>query len=172
MARIKKSLPKISASESRKVMTIGEKLKILENETIASVARKFNVNESTIRTIRKNKDKIRQSSSELGTHAQLSKVTRNVNILKMEDMLIIWIQDLIYKKIPLDAKTIRQQALDFYNHLEKNNPTNLEFSASKGWFEPFKNRYLLRSVKFTGMYSQVNFFVKALLFYINLFIVR
>ena len=69
MAPIKKSSPKISASKSRKVMTIGEKLKILENETIASVARKFNVNESTIRTIRNNKDKILQSSSEIRTHA-------------------------------------------------------------------------------------------------------
>ena len=95
-------------------MTIGEKLKILElreqNETIAAVARKFNGNESTIRTIQKNKDKIRQSSSELGAHAQLSKVTRNVNILKMEDILIIY-EAKVYEELYKDFVRNRKQSV-------------------------------------------------------------
>ena len=73
-----------------------------------------------------------------------------MNLLKMEDLLIIWIQDLIHKKISLDSKTIRQQALDFYDHLEEKNATNYDFTGWKGWLERFKNRFQLRNVKFTG----------------------
>ena len=83
---------------------------------MAAVGRKFNVNESTIRTIRTNKDNIRKSGSDLGTQAKFNKVVRNENLLKMEDLLVIWIQDVIYKRILLDSKSIRQQAIDFYNH--------------------------------------------------------
>ena len=49
---------------------IGVKLKILNllesGERVAAVARKFKINESTVRTIRDNKDKIRHSASTLG----------------------------------------------------------------------------------------------------------
>lgn len=135
-------------------MNIGEKLKIIEllekGETVASIARKFNVNESTIRTIRNNKNKIRESSSGIGAHAKLSKVIRNVNLIKMEDLLITWIQDLIHKKIPLDGKTIRQQAINFFQYLEEKNETNYDFHASQGWFERYKKRYHLHNVRFTG----------------------
>ena len=70
--------------------------------------------------------------------------------MQMEDLLIIWIQDLTHKRIPLDTSSIRQQALDFFNHLEEKNPTEFQFSASKGWFERFKDRFSIRNVKFTG----------------------
>ena len=57
-------------------MNIGDKLKILDllenGETVAAIGQKFNVNESTIRTIRANKDNIRKSGSDLGTQAKFS----------------------------------------------------------------------------------------------------
>ena len=143
--------------KERKVLSIADKLKLLnllENgEKVAAVARKFYINESSVRTIRDNRDKIRASATHLGPHAKLSKVTRNSNIVKMEDMLMIWIQDLIHKRIPIGSRAIRDQALEFFDHLEKKNPLNQNFVASKGWFEEFKNRFSLHSVKFTGTYS-------------------
>ena len=70
MAPLKKTPPK--KSKSRKVLTLGDKLKILElleeNQTVAAVARKFNINESTVRGIHDNKDKIRKSCSQVGAH--------------------------------------------------------------------------------------------------------
>ena len=67
--------------KKRKVLNIAQKLEIvnlLENgEKVAAVARKFEVNESTIRTIRDNSDKIKTSASHLGPNAVLCKVTGN-----------------------------------------------------------------------------------------------
>ena len=63
----------------RKVLNLGEKLKILElldkGETVAAVGRKFKVNESTIRGIRDNKEKIREGMKNVGIQAKMSKVT-------------------------------------------------------------------------------------------------
>ena len=117
----KKISPK--KKRDRKVSDIGEKLKIInlleQKEQVAAVARKFRINESTVRTIRKNKENILKSASNLGKYAHLSKVSRNFNIVKMEEMLMLWIQDHIYKKIPLDTRATRQQALELYEYLKK-----------------------------------------------------
>ena len=76
--------------KSRNVLDIGVKLKILNllnpGERVAAVARKFKINESTVRTIRDNKDKIRHSASTLGQFSHLSKVSRNPNIAIYEDL--------------------------------------------------------------------------------------
>ena len=62
-------------------MDIAQKMKILElldkGEKVAGVARRFVVNESTIRTIRNNKSKIRDSASKLGPHAKFCKISRS-----------------------------------------------------------------------------------------------
>ena len=55
MAPTAKKSPKKTPSRPRNVMSIADKLKILnlieKGETIAAIARKYEVNESTIRTI-------------------------------------------------------------------------------------------------------------------------
>ena len=152
--------PKTTKSPKKKlrnVLDLGTKLKIinlLENgEKVAAVARKFNINESSVRTIRDNKDNIKQSASNLGQHAHLSKVSRNRNVSKMEEMLLIWIQDLIHKNVPLDTRTIRFQAIEFYEYLEEREQTGDSFVGSKGWFEKFKNRHGLHNMKFSGKFE-------------------
>uniref|UniRef100_A0ABD2X0P4 HTH CENPB-type domain-containing protein n=1 Tax=Trichogramma kaykai TaxID=54128 RepID=A0ABD2X0P4_9HYME len=148
------SAKKPSKPKSRKVLNIADKIKILnlldDGEKVAAVGRKFNVNESTVRTIRDNAANIRNSAAHLGKHAVLTKVTRNLNVTKMEEMLMVWLQDLFHKSIPVGERAIRDEALEFYNYLEKKNPTNESFLASKGWFAKFKNRFHLHNVKFTG----------------------
>lgn len=136
-------------------MTIAEKLQILKliekGETIASIARKFKVNESTIRSIRDNKEKIKNSSANLGQHAKFVKIIRGNHIEKTEEMLMLWMQDLIHKKIPVSTLAIRNQATTFHAHLNEKYGKDEIFRASKGWFENFKTRYSLHSLKFTGM---------------------
>lgn len=135
-------------------MNIASKLEILNlidgGEKIAAIARKFNVNESTIRNIRDNKDKIRRSAASLGQHAKFVKVVRRENLEKMEEMLLVWIQDLIHKKIPLSTATIRSQAIKYHEYLNEKYGRDEVFNASKGWFEHFKTRYSFHSLKFTG----------------------
>lgn len=109
----------------KSVMSLADKLKILDllksGEKVSVVARRFNVNESTIRSIRDKEKSIRESASRMGTHAQHCKISRKVDIEVMEDMLIIWMQDLIHKRIPVSGLAIREQALYIYRYLKSKN---------------------------------------------------
>ena len=62
-------------------MDVAQKMKIVEllesGEKIADIARRFVVNESTIRTIRDNREKIRKSALQLGPHSKLCKISRS-----------------------------------------------------------------------------------------------
>ena len=52
----------------------------------------------------------------------LATLSRSKKIEKMEDMLIVWMQDLIHKHDPLSGLAIRQQVLAFYNFLKEKSP--------------------------------------------------
>ncbi|KAL7296724.1 hypothetical protein TKK_0010138 [Trichogramma kaykai] len=69
-----------SAPRKKSVMDLAQKLKILDllsnGEKVAAVARKISVNESTIRSIRDNGEKIRESTAQLGLHAKCCKICR------------------------------------------------------------------------------------------------
>lgn len=146
----KKSLEK-TPSRPKSVMNLASKLKILNliegGEKIAAIARKFCVNESTIRN---NRDNIRRSAPGLVQHAKCLKVVRRENLEKMEEMLLVWIQDLVHKKIPLSTATIRTQAKKYHEYLNEKYGRDEVFNASKGWYENFKIRYSFHSLKFTG----------------------
>ena len=81
-----------------KVVSLADKLKILnllkDRETVASVARKFGVYESTIRSIREKEKKIREIAATLGQYAAVNKKVRQNNMEKMEEMLMILLEDL------------------------------------------------------------------------------
>ena len=67
---------------NKKVMNLGQKLKMLDllkTEKVATVAKKFNVNESTIRSIRAKEMDIRKSVSNLGSQAKFCKINRGGN---------------------------------------------------------------------------------------------
>ncbi|XP_058789583.1 tigger transposable element-derived protein 1-like [Phymastichus coffea] len=138
---------------SKKVMSLADKLKILnlirDGEKIACIVKIFSVNESTIRSIRTNENKIRSSSEILGQHATSVKVVQRNTLEKTEEMLLIWLQDLIHKKIPVSTAAIRDQAIQYHNYLNTKYERNDKFNASKGWFENFKTRYSLHSLKFS-----------------------
>ena len=72
---------------------------------------------------------------------------------QMEEMLMIWLEDLIHKKIPVTTTAIRDQATVFYKYLSDKHGADGTFNASKGWFERFKTRFSLHNVRFTGKLS-------------------
>ena len=143
-------------------MNLAEKLKILNllrnGERVSVIARRFNVNESTIRTIRSNEDKIRESAKTLGKHAEHTKRSRCNLVEKTEEMLIIWIQDLMHKKIPISTAAIRDQATVFHSYLNEKYQKTETFNASKGWFERFKMRFSIHNIKFAGKCSTLKQF--------------
>lgn len=142
----------------RKVITLEDKIKILnrlkDGERHSSVAKSLNLNEATIRTIKKNESKIRKSVVEgCSVSAKRAARTRDINIIKMESALMIWLEDCRNKKIVLSGPIIRQQAFRIYQHLKEigNSPGNQHkqsFTASKGWFEKLKKRFSLHNLKF------------------------
>lgn len=103
MTSRKKTPPK---KKSRKILKLADKLKILDlianRETIAAVARRFNVNQSTIRTIRSNKQKIHRRALKFGHQCQAfktAKVKMKNIILKKKQSCLVSKHDLRIVKI-------------------------------------------------------------------------
>ena len=157
---------KRSASESsvhrmkRKSMTLIEKLKICdklqEGCSAASLARQYLVNESTIRTIKKGEKTIRAAvQASAPSSAQRSQRLRDKTMIKMENALFIWMQDIHKRGAPIDSLLVREKALALYSNFtvanggegSANAPV---FQASKGWFDRFKRRFSLRNIKTVG----------------------
>uniref|UniRef100_A0A1A9WL48 HTH CENPB-type domain-containing protein n=1 Tax=Glossina brevipalpis TaxID=37001 RepID=A0A1A9WL48_9MUSC len=74
---------------------------------------------------------------------------------KMEQSLTMWIEDITKKRLLLDGNVVKQKALKIFNYLkETEQPStdedNHQFVASKRWFENFKKRHSLHSLKIQG----------------------
>ena len=96
----------------RTFISILDKIQILnrlkDGEKVSSIAKSFNLNESTIRTVKKNEKKIRRTmASGCPSGAKRVTRTRHVNMVKMERALMIWLEDCIAKKIPVCGNLIR-----------------------------------------------------------------
>ncbi|XP_076749054.1 putative CENPB DNA-binding domain-containing protein 1 [Xylocopa sonorina] len=139
----------------RKFISLEEKIQILDRlqdgERVSSVAKSYNLNEATVRTIKNSEQKIRKNVAE-GCPLRAKRVarTRDIDVVRMEHALIIWMEDCLEKRIPLNGNTIRQKALQIYKHLKENgqSSTNRQihsFCASKGWLERLKARFSLRN---------------------------
>lgn len=71
--------------------------------------------------------------------------------MELMEALLIWIEDNVQKKIPVDSCAIKHKALNIFLTLKEKDPTSsCEFHGSKGWFENFKNRNSLHNLKLKG----------------------
>ncbi|XP_061648268.1 tigger transposable element-derived protein 1-like [Phyllopteryx taeniolatus] len=151
-------------------MPLYEKVKILnmlrDGKTFSAVARCYGLNESTIRSIKKEEANIRCTLAINGAHTSKRVVnTRNKYIVRMESALVLWITKCREKNIPLNTNAMMEKARELYQELaavnaerdkeDDNNPQPgpsssseepVEFLASKGWFDRFRKRYQLKSV--------------------------
>lgn len=149
----------------RKMLTIQEKVKLLDmikdGKKIVEVARHYDLNESTVRSIRKDEKNIRATATvSFNKEAKRVVTSRNKLIVKTESALAVWISDSRKKNIPLDSLVIREKAKQLYQSFtadQKDEPhpgpsstTLMAFTASKGWFEKFQKRYHLKSVVLYG----------------------
>jgi hypothetical protein len=139
----------------RTALTLEVKLDIIQRlergQTAASVGRLYNVNESTVRTIKKSAEKIRSVIAQSCSVAAKKFIrVRNPLLEKMEMMLVAWMEDQKKLKSVLNSTIIRAKALKLYKHLQQEDgaPSATEsFLASKGWFENFKKRQNLYIAK-------------------------
>ncbi|XP_004411635.1 PREDICTED: tigger transposable element-derived protein 2-like [Odobenus rosmarus divergens] len=147
----------------RRVMPLEDKMKILEKleEGVSNtdVGRLFGVNESTVRTIKKNEKAIRASMESVSpVCSKVLCIPRDVNIEKMETELTFWVEDQTIGGRPLTLKAICSQAKRIYKQLVETtgNGNPDKFHASKGWFEKFRNRYSLRNSRLMGEEEPLN----------------
>ncbi|UYV68894.1 hypothetical protein LAZ67_6001509 [Cordylochernes scorpioides] len=85
-------------------------------------------------------------------------ISKNTGTLieKTEKALVIWIEDLTQKRIPLDGHLIKMKALKFYKELKESEAStssresNPQFSASTGWLTGFIKRHSFHNLKIKG----------------------
>uniref|UniRef100_A0A8C4Q776 HTH CENPB-type domain-containing protein n=1 Tax=Eptatretus burgeri TaxID=7764 RepID=A0A8C4Q776_EPTBU len=154
----------------RQRITLVQKVEILDKldkgEGSSSVARGFGLNESTVRTVKRNETKIRESVAATAPYgAQVSCYTRDTTLQNMEKALIRWIEDQVQRRVPLDGPVIREKAKRLFEDMKPDTPStsressvvkHTHFRASTGWFEKFKKRYALRNVKLVGKLASSN----------------
>lgn len=150
-----------SKKHSRKSISLQTKIKVLDRlakgQSYAFVGRKFNLSDSTVRTIKRKEESIRAAVTR-GTSVSTKSASyaRNPLLEKMEKALMIWIEDNTKKHIALDNNIIREKALHLYNLLQMQEPSTStpkkkqEFTASSGWFYLFAKRQGLRNVHIKG----------------------
>lgn len=145
----------------RKVISLETKIEILDRlrkgDRVVDVAKSYSMNEATIRTIRINENTIRKSVAAGNTTSMgTTSYTRNIAMEKMEKALMLWIEDQTQKRVPIDTSAITNKALRIYEKIVEQLPSSSStekkpnFLASHGWFERFKIRHSLHSLKLKG----------------------
>lgn len=135
---------------SRKTLTLEQKLEVLERidngQKTSVIEKALKLNESTIRSIRSNGDKIR-ASAKAGApmNSCKSSYARPVEMVRMEKMLATWIHHQNKTYVPVSYSLIHEKAKSIYNSLEGDDKK--PFSASSGWFAKFRKRYNLTTVE-------------------------
>ena len=143
---------------SRKVLPLIEKVKVLdlvrkEKKSYAEVAKIYGKNESSIREIVKKEKEIRASFAVAPQTAKVTATVRDKCIVKMEEALNLWVEDMNRKRVPIDSNVLRQKALSLYEDFSQGSPETGDtkpFTASKGWLHRFRNRFGLKNIKITG----------------------
>ena len=94
---------------------------------------------------------------EAATDSQLKStvINRNALIVKMESLLLIWIEHQTQKSMPLRKMVIQAKAKSIYDDLQEKLPISNkaiyeQFNASGGWFERFKFRGNLHNICLKG----------------------
>ncbi|KAK4327249.1 hypothetical protein Pmani_002268 [Petrolisthes manimaculis] len=142
----------------RMSLSLESKLNIVkrheDGEGANSIARALRLAQSTVSTVIKNWANIKMAG-ETSTTLMAKKVTRQREPIyeEMERLLKLWIEDLTQNNMPLSTTLVTVKALSIWEDLKKKDYQVKEgttFSASKGWFERFKNRASLHFLKLTG----------------------
>ncbi|XP_053572819.1 tigger transposable element-derived protein 1-like [Bombina bombina] len=141
--------------KERRSITLQKKMEVIRRmeggETRANVCRNMKLPPSTVTTIIKNADKIKESvKHSTPVSAAQTRYTRCKLLEKMEKLLSLWVDDLNTKNIPMTQAVITDKAKSIFEELKKKEGGDENFLGSKGWFMRFKSRNKFRSVKLTG----------------------
>ncbi|XP_066471532.1 tigger transposable element-derived protein 1-like [Tiliqua scincoides] len=144
------------AKRERKVLFLSEKIEILDllksGMSFAEVGRQVGKNESSIRTIKQKEAEIRANVRSDPTTAKVLSLVRDKVLVKTEEALNVWLEDMTQKHVPVDGRIVREKALSLYEHYSEGveESERKGFKASKGWLVSYVKRYNLKNLKITG----------------------
>jgi hypothetical protein len=149
--------------KDRKSLSVAQKLDIIKKldrgERSKDICAAFNLSSSTVRSIYLQKDKLQDvaQSSVSGAHLHRIKKSRDAILEQLEKLLLHWIDSHDRKHSTLPFNVIQEKALSLFSDLKRKaedegNPISADsdFEASHGWFERFKKRANLQSIKVSG----------------------
>ncbi|XP_017784923.1 PREDICTED: tigger transposable element-derived protein 1-like [Nicrophorus vespilloides] len=143
-------------SSKRKVISLELKMQIIRRveagERKSHVAQSLGLAQSTIKTILNQAEKVKDSVQNCSGHTAYKLTrTRGSIIEKMEKMLGVWVDDMTQRNAPLTQTVIQRKALTLFHQLkeQESEKTSETFVASRGWFEKFKKRATIHSLRRT-----------------------
>ena len=141
--------------KARKSITLEQKMDILRSynggELTAAIRNALNLPESTLHTIRKDREKITASCS-----TKVSLGQSNIMVC-MERMLVTWMDHRKRQGRDVTFDDTRKKATDCYTFLkEKETSPVPKFVANTGWFWKFKTHYGFHNVKHLGEAKSIN----------------
>ncbi|KAG0722090.1 Tigger transposable element-derived protein 2 [Chionoecetes opilio] len=147
--RVKKEFSKSHQLAYKNYMKLEEKVNVLERldegETIAEIAENIKVNESTVRSIKKNRIKIMNVFKASIRSISIAPATTPIlnTKEKIEQKLLVWINDLKRRKMPIHSAMILKKALMIQMSIsqEKGSSSSQTFTPSKDWLNSFKKRH-------------------------------
>ncbi|KAH7968718.1 hypothetical protein HPB52_010803 [Rhipicephalus sanguineus] len=125
-------------SRNRKPLTLGEKLRIIEEAekrngaTKASIARDLNIPESSLKTILAKKDSILLNAAKFGLNR---KAAKDGKYAAMEKALVEWLRQARSSGIAVDGAILKEKAETVALRCGID-----DFKASNGWLDRFKKR--------------------------------
>uniref|UniRef100_A0A670ZKQ9 Tigger transposable element-derived protein 1-like n=1 Tax=Pseudonaja textilis TaxID=8673 RepID=A0A670ZKQ9_PSETE len=150
------------SKKHRKAISLNLKMKIIKaydaGKKVNIIAQEEGLAHSTISTILKNKERIREAmKGSPGTKAIITRQRKGL-IHETEKLLMLWIEDQIQKRIPISLPLIQAKARSIFATLKERagEECTETFTASRGWFMRFQRRFNYHTVHPPGEAAGAN----------------
>ena len=135
--------------KARKTLSLETKLNVIkqheEGKKIISIARDLQLSHSTVSTILKNKDRIKEAvKAAAPMKSTIITKQREGPIAEMEKMLFTWLEDNRQRNVQVMLQAVQSKATSLFRMLKERGGeeyASLKFIASAGWFRRFRERY-------------------------------
>lgn len=141
--------------KKRKILTLEERINVIERnekgETARKIAVSLSVGKTQIQNVIKDKESIRNEWQK-GAQAQRKYATARRTVYgDLNERVWEWFCVARSKNIPVSGKLIQEKAIIVSAELNYD-----DFAASNGWLESFKNRYNITASVLSGESADVN----------------
>ena len=149
-----------TVKRKRKVLTVDEKLKILElldnNYSLAAIATKYDIGKSTVSDIKRDRQKLldfKKETLDMGMHHQPKMMKLGTSAI-LDKAVYLWFKQKRMDGIPVTGPILCEKAVQLSKKLFGD---NYKFVASEGWKWRFCNRHGIRNISSQGEKLSANY---------------